>query len=266
MKRLTSIAVLLIIAAITVKGQQSVNINLTVPDTLGGCMPNRFTAKVKSQGAKFTITPQLMMGANVASCTDIGLYIITDSISGNVTNMGYDTITKKWSAEILDTDTVTIIYRVAISCSNIPQNSDSINNIKLKQIFSDENNIYTYTVNPLSSTNEVIRSLLLPLIIDRSPATWQTSYGEMVDIYYYYYNGGSANARIRFTFKDDTAHYCGVLQQQSLMYRNGNTNYVSYVSGDTTGIILKANDTLVFRSRNIVAACLTQCNNSRVQF
>ncbi|MCB8930518.1 MAG: T9SS type A sorting domain-containing protein [Bacteroidia bacterium] len=266
MKRLTSIAVLLIIAAITVKGQQSVNINLTVPDTLGGCMPNRFTAKVKSQGAKFTITPQLMMGANVASCTDIGLYIITDSISGNVTNMGYDTITKKWSAEILDTDTVTIIYRVAISCSNIPQNSDSINNIKLKQIFSDENNIYTYTVNPLSSTNEIIRSLLLPLIIDRSPATWQTSYGEMVDIYYYYYNGGSANARIRFTFKDDTAHYCGVLQQQSLMYRNGNTNYVSYVSGDTTGIILKANDTLVFRSRNIVAACLTQCNNSRVQF
>ncbi|MEZ5107926.1 MAG: T9SS type A sorting domain-containing protein [Bacteroidia bacterium] len=266
MKRLTSIAVLLIIAAITVKGQQSVNINLTVPDTLGGCMPNRFTAKVKSQGAKFTITPQLMMGANVASCTDIGLYIITDSISGNVVNMGYDTITKKWSAEILDTDTVTIIYRVAISCSNIPQNSDSINNIKLKQIFSDENNIYTYTVNPLSSTNEIIRSLLLPLIIDRSPATWQTSYGEMVDIYYYYYNGGSANARIRFTFKDDTAHYCGVLQQQSLMYRNGNTNYVSYVSGDTTGIILKANDTLVFRSRNIVAACLTQCNNSRVQF
>ncbi|MBX3107015.1 MAG: T9SS type A sorting domain-containing protein [Bacteroidetes bacterium] len=266
MKRLTSIAVLLIIAAITVRGQQSVNINLTVPDTLGGCMPNRFTAKVKSQGAKFTITPQLMMGANVASCTDIGLYIITDSISGNVVNMGYDTITKKWSAEILDTDTVTIIYRVAISCSNIPQNSDSINNIKLKQIFSDENNIYTYTVNPLSSTNEIIRSLLLPLIIDRSPATWQTSYGEMVDIYYYYYNGGSANARIRFTFKDDSLHYCGVLQQQSLMYRNGNTNYVSYVSGDTTGIILKANDTLVFRSRNIVASCLTQCSNGRVQF
>ncbi len=265
MKRLTTIVLLLILAANTVWGQQSVNINLTVPDTLGGCMPNRFTAKVKSPGAIFTITQQLLMGTNVASCNDIGLYVITDSVQGNVTNINYDTLTKKWSANIVDTDTVTIYYRVAISCSNIPQNSDSINNIKLRQIFEDTLGGFTYTINPLSTSNQITQNLSLPLIIDRSPATWQSSYGDEVDIYYYYYNGGSANARIRFTFLDDPSHYCGVLQQQSLMYRNGNTNYVSYVSGDTAGIILKANDTLVFRSQNIVATCLTQCNKY-VQF
>jgi uncharacterized repeat protein (TIGR01451 family) len=275
MKRLIKLFVLqtifcLLFAETTFAQLTQSTIVITPPDTLGACMPNVFVAKVKSNGAKLTIAQHINMGTNTVSCIDTGVYVIADSIvciSGSVTSPIFDTITKKWSATINSADTVTIYYRVNISCGIIPSVGTNINNIKLEQTFTDANNSFTYTIAP-SASNMLSTDIAVPLIIDRSPATpWNASYLDTLDVFYYYANGGNANARINFTFNEDTSHYCSNLQQLSLAYKNGSGNFVNYTSGTPLSTTLDANDTLIFRSRNKVIGCPnTACPNANVVF
>ena len=140
-----------------------------------------------------------------------------------------------------------------------------INNIKLEQTFTDANGLFSYSVG--SNTNVLITDISIPLIIDRSSLTaWSAPYLDTLDVLYYYANGGNANARISFTFRDDTSHYCHNLQQFNLAYNNGNSGFVNYSSGQSVNTILKANDTLVFRSRNTVLVCPGNCPNAKVFF
>lgn len=248
------------------------NLIAQTPDTItvsqlspaiGGCMENRFSASVSSNGSHFTIAVSLSTGDTNSACSpDERILIVVDSIIGTYTNAVTDTANNSWVATLTSASTV-IYYKILLDCS-IGLNAGSNSTYNLIQTFTDASNQYSYIVAG-EANNTLSTSFQIPQLVNvTGTQNFQVGYLTPRYLNFYYKNTNpTIPLFIKFTFNPDaTPNYYNQLVDLGFSFRDtSGTSFTSFSTGNEITTVINPLDTLCIRQLVSLNDCLNDSGN-----